>query len=158
MCNYQMGVRRGLQDCKRWPPGEQLRRPLGLTTQTSALVKNSCREKNRRRLFSNKLCDQLVSKSPIFCCQQFVFLGGPWVLGPQGLGDSCCRICDSVTVTVCQDSPHCHTVLLCSAPECGASLSCQAEELGESGATFPTNDISPLLPTVPKRSPVLDFG
>ena len=109
---YQMDLGKGLSDRMRWPgPGQQMSCPLGLTTQTSGLVKNSCSERNKMRLFFNKLRDQLVSKSPIFCCQQFEFLGGSWVPGPQGLGNSCCRICDSVTVTVCQDSPHRRTAM-----------------------------------------------
>ena len=98
---------RGLTDWKKWPPVQQVRCPLGLTTQTLALFKNSCREKNKTQLFCQQITRPIsFQESPIVCCQQCVFLGGPWVLGPQVLGNFCCRICDSVTVTVCQDSPH----------------------------------------------------
>ena len=45
---YQMDLRKGLLDRMRWlGPGQQMSCPLGLTTQTSGLVRNSCRERNK---------------------------------------------------------------------------------------------------------------
>ena len=156
---YQMDLRKGLSDRMRWPgPGQQMSCPLGLTTQTSGLVRKQLQRKEQNVTLFQQITRPISFQEPNLLLPTIWVFRRSWVLGPQGLGNSCCRICDSVTVTVCQDSPHCHTVLLCSAPECGASLSCQVEELGESGPTFPTNDNSPPLPTVPKRSPVLNFG
>ena len=45
---YQMDLRKGLSDRMRWPgPGQQLSCPLGLTTQTSGLVKKQLQKKEQ---------------------------------------------------------------------------------------------------------------